>query len=73
MKKYKVNIEVRGGVVEVTKCPKEVEVIIKDHDIEKEIHTEHESDLKVIVYVKGGVATVTECPPNVDVKIDDLD
>lgn len=32
MDKLKVVIEVSGGVAEVTKCPKNVEVIIIDHD-----------------------------------------
>lgn len=34
-KKLKVLVEVLGGVAEVTKCPKEVEVKIKDHDNDK--------------------------------------
>lgn len=37
-KKLKVLIEVIGGVAEVSKCPKEVEVTIKDHDNEHNGH-----------------------------------
>ena len=35
MKKYKVIIEVLGGVAEITQCPDQVEVEIIDHDNEE--------------------------------------
>jgi len=35
--KYKVIVEILGGVAEVTSCPDNVEVEIIDHDILKDI------------------------------------
>lgn len=67
-----VNIEVRGGVVEVANHPDCVEVIVEDKDCGQSFSTPEERDLKVHLEVSGGVVENFSHPRDVKVNIEDF-